>query len=436
MEFAVIFLGFAVVISAMIFVSVRLLKIRKEFVMKVLKYGMTVVIAVLFSIISVGIGFRVDDRHADSYTRSLKSVQEIWGGEIQQNPPMFYIKTLTNIEYDNTITGKKENKDVLSDEEIGIDGQNILLNVQKSIRKKGLLLFPGYNAEFKAIYFLKNNFNTSNTFYFNFNLPEAAGNVSDISVKLNDAEYKSDVNYADGIDWSGVMNPGDSATIEISYRSQGTGLFNYALNEKRTEIKQFSFILKTDYIDITYPDGAMVPTSSESDNVVSKMSWINTNFVTGQNISVVFDVEGNYGKVVSKLFFSSPVAIFLFVSFLMLISVSKKIDLHPMHYLFILTAFFIFYLLCSYMIAYMSIYSALVISLGVSSLILLYYIYLIKHDVFLLSAAVGGVFLFQWIFSIAFFFPEHTGFIITICGIAGFLALIKITAKIDWTDKW
>jgi len=44
--------------------------------------------------------------------------------------------------------------------------------------------------------------------------------------------------------------------------------------------------------------------------------------------------------------------------------------------------------------------------------------------------------LFQWVFSTAFFVPEHTGFLITIASIIAFLFLIRSTASVDWENKW
>jgi len=49
---------------------------------------------------------------------------------------------------------------------------------------------------------------------------------------------------------------------------------------------------------------------------------------------------------------------------------------------------------------------------------------------------IGGLGLFQWVFSIAFFFPAHTGFITTIASIISFIALMKATAVVDWENKW
>lgn len=47
-----------------------------------------------------------------------------------------------------------------------------------------------------------------------------------------------------------------------------------------------------------------------------------------------------------------------------------------------------------------------------------------------------SAFIFQWFFSAAFFFPEHTGLLITIASILAFVGLLKATADVDWENKF
>ena len=158
--------------------------------------------------------------------------------------------------------------------------------------------------------------------------------------------------------------------------------------------------------------------------------------MTGQDIALDFQISGNYGALISKMFFYSPLAIFLFLGFLVIFSVARQLELHPMHYLFILTGFFIYYLLGSYMVSYMNIIGAILLSLAISTGIVLYYTMLIKKGKEITRGTAFGLIIFQWIFSVAFFFPEHTGFTITIASVIAFIALMRVTVSIDWQNKW
>jgi hypothetical protein len=84
----------------------------------------------------------------------------------------------------------------------------------------------------------------------------------------------------------------------------------------------------------------------------------------------------------------------------------------------------------------MHIILAIVLSLAFSTGLMVYYCRIIGKERTLLLTVGSGAGMFQWIFSIAFFFPEHTGFAITIASILAFVALMKFTAKVDWENKW
>ena len=194
--------------------------------------------------------------------------------------------------------------------------------------------------------------------------------------------------------------------------------------------------LKSDFTDFIIPENSMAPKEKNIAESGIKLIWRAANLITGQNVAVKFYISGNYGKLLPKLFFYAPFALLLFLALLLIMSVSHSLNLHPMHYLFIMGGFLTLYLLGSYLVSYLPVVVAILMSLGVSSLLILYYGFLLKKDAILLRSLSGGVFVFQWIFSLAFFFPEHTGFIITISCILAFFGAMKITSSIDWENKW
>ena len=433
---ALVFLGFCLIAAAFIIVSVRIFQVRPDFVKKIMKYALIFVFTAIFSIVAISIGFRIDSRHSRSYSDNLKSVQEIWGGEIVQQLPSFTFKEKGYIERENKKTGEMEQ--ILSEisRNMGIADQKVAVKIKSNIRQKGLLKYPGYNLSFYGKYILRNLKGNSERLTFSFPLPQGAGNITDIKVKLDNSEYKGDSDFSDGVQWDGVLSKDQTVTIEVNYNAQGTETFDYAMGSEKAEIKNLDVEIVTDFTDSDIPNGAMVPTSSAGDNKEMMYTWKALNLVTGQNISLKFKISGNYGEIVSKLFYYSPIALFLFVGFLLVFCTSKGISLHPMHYLFIITGFFIFYLLGSYLVSYMNIMLAVLLSLAVSTGIILYYCSLIDKGREIIRITFFGALLFQWIFSVAFFVPEHTGFLITIASIAAFVFLMKTTASVDWENKW
>lgn len=433
---ALIFLGFAVIAASFILVSVRILQVRPDFVKKVLRYALIFLFAIVFSIIAVTIGFRIDERHSRSYSENLKSVQEIWGGNITQHLPVLTYKTREYTEYENRKTGEKERALTDIEKNMGIADQKVTVKIKSNIRQKGLLKYPGYSLSFNGRYIIKNLNSINDSLTFRFLLPEGAGNITDLKVLFDGKEYTSDPDFSDGVEWTGRLGNGEAKTMELSYNAQGTGIFDYAMGNQKSEIKNLEVEMITDFEESDIPNGAMIPTSMAGDNEMTKYSWKASNLVTGQNISLKFTIPGNYGELVSKLFYYAPIAIFLFSGFILIFCTAGGIALHPMHYLFMITGYFIFYLLGSYMVSYIPIIAAIVVSLAISTGILVYYSYIVRMGSELVRITLYSSLLFQWVFSVAFFIPEHTGFIITLASVIAFVFLMKRTAAIDWENKW
>jgi len=433
---ALIFLGFAIIAASFILVSVRLLQVRPDIVKKIMKYALIFIFAIVFSIIAATIGFRIDERHTRSYSANLKSVQEIWGGDITQRLPELTYLTKGYREYENKKTGKMERLLTDIENNMGIFDQKISAKIKSNIRTKGLLKYPGYIITFNGKYIIKNLNKNSERLTFSFLLPQGAGNITDLKVSYQGREYTDDPDFSDGVEWTGMLGKGETRTFEVSYNAQGTGRFEYAMGNRKLEIKNLEVEMLTDFDECDIPNGAMIPTSQGGDNEFTKYTWKASNLVTGQDISLKFSIPGNYGELVSRLFYYSPIAIFLFAGFIVIFCTAGGVALHPMHYLFMITGYFIFYLLGSYMVSYMPIILAIVASLAVSTGIVVYYAYLIKKGSELVRITLYASLLFQWVFSVAFFIPEHTGFLITIASIVAFVFLMRTTASVDWENKW
>jgi hypothetical protein len=244
-----------------------------------------------------------------------------------------------------------------------------------------------------------------------------------------------DSNLADGLQWQARLKPGETKTISVKYKAQGTGRFRYTLGQNKIALKELSYALETDFQETNIPNRAMVPTKQSADDQKTVLKWYEKDLITGQDIAVSFKIQGNYGALASELFFYAPLAMLLFTAMLVVFNGAKAIRLHPMHYLFLITGFFIFYLFGSYIVSYIKMIWGILLALALSTSLMVYYSYALGKDKALVKVVFFGALIFQWLFSLAFFFPAHTGFVITIGTIIAFTALIKATASIDWEDK-
>jgi hypothetical protein len=444
---AVVFLGVCVVLGAFIVISVRTAQMNPGLVKKIFKYLVIAGVALAFSIAAVAIGFRLDDRNSSSFSRSLKSVSEIWGGEVSQALPSFRTESALEEQFLAEKSQQYQTRTKIVQTSFGMETHAVDINAASNIRQKGLLKFAGYNLSFKGHFVCVNTQSAADTFHFTFPLPSNAGNISELKVQFNGKDYKGDSNLSDGIDWNGRLSPGEKVSFDIAYAAQGTESFSYgkktaasvydtANADGKTEIANFAVNFKTDFDDVTLADGSMAPKTNSSDSNGTIMAWTGSSLILNQGIGLTFAISANYGKLFSKIFFYAPLTIALFLAFLLIFTAAKGIRLHPMHYCFITAGFFVFYLLGSYAVTYIHVLAAILLSLAVSSAITWYYARIIGKGKNLEKIIILCLAVFQWFFSAAFFFPEHTGLLITLASIAALVVLMKITAKTEWEDKW
>ncbi len=448
MTAALIFLAVCIVAAAFIIVSVRAFQVNPALVKKIFRYMVIVAIAGGFSIASVAIGFRVSERNSSSVSKNFRSVAKIWGGEVVQPLPSFTTASYIKEQYLNDKTGQYGFRTRKIELQHGFRKHIVEIDIKSNIRKKGLLEFAGYNLSFKARYECVNTQKVQGNYTFSFTLPERAGSITDVSVKMNGSEYRGDKSFADGIDWTGSLGPGKAVIFEIDYRAQGTGSFRYGRHSNmnsnyatentkinRIEVEDFTASLKTDFSEVDVLDGTMAPAEQVSDSSGNLLRWKASSIILDQDLGLNFVISSNYGEFFSRIFFYAPLVIFIFMAFIVIFASSKGIALHPVNHVFLLSGFFVFYLLGSYLASYMHIFGALILALSASTGISMYYARLTGKGRELVYITGVGMVIFQWFFSGAFFFPEHTGLLITVASIAALVFLMKMTAKTDWEGK-
>ncbi|MBE7437984.1 MAG: hypothetical protein HS115_05950 [Spirochaetales bacterium] len=431
-----IFLGMSLLGSALILASVRFLKEDPAALFKLGRYGIIVTIASVVSAICVAIGLRLDSRHSESYSRGKEAVQKIWGGEIRQPSPAFTYAVLHTENFTVEKTGEEKTRQVWRHHAANFQAQSVKVNLRPSIRKKGLLFYAGYELQYESNYTIRNTDKVVRDFTFHFALPDQAGNITGFSVSMDGQVAENDVNFSDGYTWNGRLQPGDGKSFRITYQAKGSDAFTYGLAETQIEIRELDFELLSGYKDVRLPDQAMAPHEHLEDATGSQLRWKASQLITGQNIAVRFEAPGNWGKLAPRLFYYAPLALFLFLGTILVTAIGKKEILHPVHVFFLSAGFFVFYLLGSYLLSFVPVFVAILLALLVSSSIVIYYVFLIKKDFFMRRMSALALGIFQWLFSLAFFFPEYTGLLITLASIVCFVVLMRQTADIDWENKW
>jgi inner membrane protein involved in colicin E2 resistance len=114
----------------------------------------------------------------------------------------------------------------------------------------------------------------------------------------------------------------------------------------------------------------------------------------------------------------------------------RGIDLHPMNYFFLATAFFAFHLLLAYLVDHVSIHVAFVICSLVSIALVVSYLRLVVGIRFAAREAGIAQLIYLVLFSYAFFFKGFTGLAVTVGAIVTLFLVMQLTGRVNWSERF
>jgi len=424
--------------AAMGFLLLKLYQANPSFLSRLMNYLLLGILAIGLSTVAVLIGLRTEQRGTSKYSDNLKEVRQIWGGSIVQAPPAISYRQLTRVERHHWKTGKPYSVKKIVHRDIKIWKTDIDGRIDRDIRKKGLQVYNGYRLNFNGTWKIKNLIGKQKEIFFHLPLPTGGNNIHNAVITINGKTYNGDQRVADGIDWSGTMAPGETRTIRVTYSCQGLNNFRYALDKETREIPKFSFNIDTDFPErvINYLDNSMVHSTVDTKNGRTKILWKGENIITRQPIALSFDSGKKTYEIVSNLYYYSPLAIVLFLAVMLVFSLAYNIRLHFMHFLFFGTGFLFFHFFLSYLVSYTGFIIGFIIASMISGGMILFYAKQLNRGRHLVDAVLIGLAMFQLFFSIAFYFPAHTGILILIGSAISLTVVMKATAEIDWEGRF
>ncbi|MCP4387056.1 MAG: hypothetical protein GY802_02085, partial [Gammaproteobacteria bacterium] len=162
--------------------------------------------------------------------------------------------------------------------------------------------------------------------------------------------------------------------------------------------------------------------------------WRASELITRQNIGISLPKKLNPGPLAARMSFFAPVCLLFFFVLITSICVTRKIAIHPMHYLFVNAGFFAFHLLFAYTIDLINLHLAFAISALVSVALVVSYLARALGPTFPWKIAALGQLVYLVLFSYSFFLKGMTGLTVTIASIITLAILMKITAQTDWSQ--
>jgi inner membrane protein involved in colicin E2 resistance len=394
-------------------------------------------IFVCTSIAWVILGTTIFSRTYGSNEQLQGRVASTWGTAQQQPPPT---ATYTTTEVVNTTTvenGKVivHSGNVQKQVPLSVEASRIQVNLRLTPRQKGLLWYSTYAVDFAGDYVFRNNTAQTQTVDFRLKFPAQKAIYDGLQMKVNEQTVALATDDH-GTVGQAMIGAGETASLHVAYRSQGLDSWRYQLGDGVAQARDFALTMQTDFRDIDFADDTLSPTSKELADGGWKLTWKYSNLVSGFQIGMTMPQKLQPGPLAGEISYAAPVSLFFFFFLMFILTTLRNIDLHPMNYFFLATAFFAFHLLLAYLVDHISIHAAMILASLVSVALLVSYLRLVVGLRFAALEAGTAQLIYLVLFSYAFFWKGFTGLAITVIAIITLFVVMQATGRIRWWERF
>jgi inner membrane protein involved in colicin E2 resistance len=202
------------------------------------------------------------------------------------------------------------------------------------------------------------------------------------------------------------------------------------------QVRDFELEMSTNFKDVDFPESTLSPSEKRETANGWDLTWSYKNLISGFQIGMTMPEKLQPGPLAGRISFFAPVSLFFFFFLILMITTLRGIDLHPMNYFFLAGAFFSFHLLLAYLVDHISVHTAFLIGSAVSIFLVISYLRLVVGMRFAAVEAGTAQLIYLILFSYAFFFKGFTGLAITIGSILTLFAVMQMTGRIRWADRF
>lgn len=364
-------------------------------------------------------------------------VASTWGTPQQQSPPTAAY-FLSDVENSTTVENGKvvvHSQTVHRQVFLPVEASRIRVNFHLNPRQKGLLWYSTYAVDFAADYTFRNDTAERQSIDFRLKFPAQKAIYHGLQMKVNDQTVALATDHQ-GTVGRATLGPGEIGSLHVAYRSQGLDCWRYQLGEGVAQARDFMLTMQTNFRDIDFADDTLSPTSKQLIPGGWQLTWQYSNLVSGFQIGMTMPAKLQPGPLAGEISYAAPVSLFFFFFLMFIITTIRKIDLHPMNYFFLATAFFAFHLLLAYLVDHISIHAAMILASLVSVTLVVSYLRLVVGLRFAALEAGTAQLIYLVLFSYAFFWKGFTGLAITIIAIVTLFVVMQVTGRIRWSERF
>jgi inner membrane protein involved in colicin E2 resistance len=364
-------------------------------------------------------------------------VASTWGTAQQQSPPTASYTVIENTTSTTVENGKVvvHNDKVQHEVALALQASHIHVNLHLDPRQKGLLWYSTYAVDFSGDYTFHNASTEPQPVAFRLKFPAQKALYDNLQMKIND-QLVPLATDDQGTVGQATVPPGADALLHVAYGSQGLDSWRYQLADGIAQARDFSLVMQTNFRDIDFADDTLSPTSKQPVAGGWLLTWQYSNLVSGFQIGMTMPEKLQPGPLAGEISYAAPVSLFFFFFLIFIITTMRNIDLHPMNYFFLATAFFAFHLLLAYLVDHISIHAAMVIASAVSVGLVVSYLRLVVGLRFAAFEAGTAQLIYLVLFSYAFFWKGYTGLAITVIAIITLFVVMQATGRIRWSERF
>ena len=381
-------------------------------------------IAITFIFICTGfawsiLGGALDQRSRQASASAAGGVAGAWGPPLTQTQPTAWYQS----------PGSPGGQAVIRPASSRID-----VGLTWEPKRKGLVWFRTYGLHFAGTYEFANPTPIPQTVYIQFRLPSAEASYNSFSFLLDGKPTTANVSGGEPIMEALTLAPGQTAVLQVGYRTRGVDSWNYSFGED-TRVQKFQLAMVTDFEEIDFPAATSSPTQRNQEGGGWNLIWDYQDEIGARGIGMAMPNVLNPGPTASRITFFAPVSLLFFFAVLVVLCMVQRVDLHPMNFFFLGAGCFAFQLLFAYLVDLVPIGVAFSLGAIVSLVLVSGYLFLAFGRRFATLAAVAQ-FTYMVLFSYSFFFDGLTGLTITIGAILTLAILMITTARIKWSERF
>jgi hypothetical protein len=323
---------------------------------------------------------------------------------------------------------------VTQTETLPLESSRVDVRLGLEHRQKGLLWYSTYKVGFEGVYAFRNT-TAQDRVTFTLKFPAERAIYDDLVFTVDGAPVvlTNGDNAATG---TAAVKAGETATLRVAYRSQGLNDWRYNFGGDVAQVRDFRMLMRTDFKEIDFPESTLSPSEKRETADGWELEWNYKNLVSGFQIGMAMPEKLQPGPLAGRISLFAPVSLFFFFFLMFIITTMRGIELHPMNYFFLATAFFSFHLLLAYLVDHVSIHAAFAASSVVSIFLVISYLRLVVGTRFAAREAGLAQFIYLVMFSYAFFFKGFTGLAVTIGSILTLFVVMQITGRVRWSEKF